>query len=284
MTASTSVATTTAAGRADEPRLPDKAPDVEDCTVFELRQYTMVPGRRETLIALFDREFVETQEAVGMRVVGTFRDVDRPDYFVWMRAYADMPARQRGLEAFYGGPVWAEHRNAANATMVDAADVLLLRHSALPGSALAVESAISFAPLFGTPRTTPRTTPRPPRRAPQTPAAGGTLYSMLVLFLTAPVDDGVRRWAAGELLPRLERAGNSVEAVFETEYAPNNFPRLPVREGEHVLAVLARGAEGFAPDAGLPPGGDSFVSALRATLSRPPQFLRLQPTARSLVR
>ncbi|MCQ8186788.1 NIPSNAP family protein [Streptomyces sp. RCU064] len=42
--------------------------------VIELRQYTLRPGRREELIELFDREFIETQEETGMVVLGQFRD------------------------------------------------------------------------------------------------------------------------------------------------------------------------------------------------------------------
>jgi hypothetical protein len=57
----------------------------EPWSVFELRQYTLYPDQRDVLIELFDREFVETQEAVGMRVVGQFRDLDRADRFVWVR-------------------------------------------------------------------------------------------------------------------------------------------------------------------------------------------------------
>src|SRR5690242_5785819 len=95
--------------------------------IVELRQYTLHPGARETLIELFDREFVETQEACGMKVIGQFRDLDDPDRFVWLRGFPDMPARARALAAFYGGPVWKAHRNAANATMIDSDNVLLLR-------------------------------------------------------------------------------------------------------------------------------------------------------------
>ncbi len=36
----------------------------DQCQVVELRRYALHPGRRDTLIDLFDREFVETQEAV----------------------------------------------------------------------------------------------------------------------------------------------------------------------------------------------------------------------------
>src|SRR5436190_19037883 len=97
------------------------------CPVVELRQYTLYPGRRDELIELFDREFVESQEALGMRVLGQFRDLDAPDRFVWVRGFGDMATRAEGLTAFYGGPVWRANSAAANATMIDSDDVLLLR-------------------------------------------------------------------------------------------------------------------------------------------------------------
>jgi quinol monooxygenase YgiN len=96
-------------------------------SVLELRQYTLHPGQRDVLIELFDREFVESQEECGMRVLGQFRDLDDPDRFVWLREFDDMDVRRRALEAFYTGPVWRRHRDAANATMIDSHDVLLLR-------------------------------------------------------------------------------------------------------------------------------------------------------------
>jgi len=95
--------------------------------VLELRQYTLHPGKRDVLIELFEREFIEPQEAAGMRILGIFRDLDRPDSFVWIRGFADMASRPEALSAFYGGPVWKAHREAANATMIDSDDVLLLR-------------------------------------------------------------------------------------------------------------------------------------------------------------
>ncbi|MGH2474717.1 MAG: NIPSNAP family protein, partial [Candidatus Limnocylindrales bacterium] len=75
------------------------------CPVVELRQYTLHAGQRDVLVELFDREFVESQEAVGMELIGQFRDLDRPDRFVWLRGFPDMERRRRALEAFYGGPV-----------------------------------------------------------------------------------------------------------------------------------------------------------------------------------
>jgi hypothetical protein len=66
---------------------------VKGCSIVESRRYALHPGTRETLIDLFEREFVETQEAVGNFVLGTFRDVDDPDSFVWLRGFAAMRAR-----------------------------------------------------------------------------------------------------------------------------------------------------------------------------------------------
>jgi hypothetical protein len=95
--------------------------------VFELRQYTLHPGQRDVLIELFERAFIDTQEAAGMRVLGSFRDLDDPDRFVWFRGFQDMVHRKEALACFYGGPVWKAHRDEANATMIDSDDVLLLR-------------------------------------------------------------------------------------------------------------------------------------------------------------
>jgi NIPSNAP len=96
-------------------------------SVVELRRYALKPGARETLIELFDREFVESQEVLGMSILGTFRDLDDPDQFVWIRGFADLASRAPALQTFYTGPVWKEHAAAANATMVDVDNVLLLR-------------------------------------------------------------------------------------------------------------------------------------------------------------
>ncbi|MGW4060607.1 NIPSNAP family protein [Amycolatopsis sp. NPDC004747] len=95
--------------------------------VVELRRYTLHPGRRDELIELFEREFVEPQEAAGAHLFGLFRARAAPDEFVWLRGFRSMESRKAALEQFYFGPVWQEHRSAANATMIDSDNVLLLR-------------------------------------------------------------------------------------------------------------------------------------------------------------
>jgi NIPSNAP len=132
--------------------------------IIELRQYTLLPGQRDTLIELFDREFVESQEELGMSIPGQFRDLDHPDRFVWMRGFPSMAVRGEALPAFYGGPVWKEHAAAANATMVDVDDVLLLR-------------PVSPLPVLG---------PRPPVGA----AAPGSVVVATIYHGERPTDPG----------------------------------------------------------------------------------------------
>jgi hypothetical protein len=73
------------------------------CPIVELRQYTLHPGKRDVLIDLFEREFIETQEAVGIEVIGQFRNVDDRDRFVWLRGFRDMASRAKALQDFMAG-------------------------------------------------------------------------------------------------------------------------------------------------------------------------------------
>jgi hypothetical protein len=100
---------------------------VEYEAVLELRRYTLHPGRRDELIELFEREFVEPQEAADAHLFGLFRVPASPDTFLWLRGFRSMEARKEALEDFYFGPAWKAHRDEANETMIDSDDVLLLR-------------------------------------------------------------------------------------------------------------------------------------------------------------
>lgn len=226
-----------------------------DCRLIELRQYTLRLGQRDVLIDLFDREFVETQEATGITVMGQFRDLDDANRFVWLRGFADMPARLAGLSAFYGGPVWQARRNAANATMIDSDNVLLLR-PAWPGSGVAMAGRTRAAP-----------------GAAMLPAG---LLEICIFHLHEPAGDALLNLCRSTLSPRLERTGAQVLGWYVTEPAPNNFPRLPVREGEHVLVSLAMFDAPAACDA-----LHETQTRLTPWLARPTERLRLRPTARS---
>lgn len=229
-------------------------------TVIELRQYRMKPGRRDDLIALFERQFVEGQEAHGMSLLGQFRDLDAPGHFVWMRGFESMAARKTALEGFYGGPVWQAHREAANDTLADNDDVLLLK------------PPVTAARLDLPPRRPAGAVPRP-----------ASLVGVTIQALDGPPDPDFAERFEGEVRPALEAAGASVAGWMVTEAAENTFPHLPVREGEQVLVWMGRFADAAAhaghlvqaERAGL---GDGFGAVSKRGVI---QRLRLAPTARS---
>ena len=236
-------------------------PSIADCAIVELRQYTLHPGQRDVLIDLFDREFLESQEREGMRVIGQFRDLERPDLFAWLRGFADMAARQRALEAFYSGPVWAAHSDAANATMVDSDNVLLLR-PAWPGAAADLPAE---------------------RAAPGASGPAPGLLDATVFYLKEPATPALLDHCRERMDPTLRAGGARNTAWYASEASPNTFPRLPVRAGEPVLLGLALFDDAGALDAFAQGGAwqRDVEPGLAPWLARAPEAHRLQPTARS---
>jgi hypothetical protein len=181
---------------------------------------------------------------------------------VWIRGFASMPARATALASFYGGPVWRQHAAAANATMIDSDNVLLLR-------------PVTARAGFPAPAA-----PRPPAGQPATAPPSCLLVTLY--YRDRPFDPAFTGFFEQEARPLLAESGAAPLAWLQTEYAENTFPALPVRTGEHVFAWLAR----F-------PSPDRLSAYLRAPASCPalagmitgePQRLRLAPTGRSLLR
>lgn len=175
--------------------------------VVELRRYALKPGRRDELIALFEREFVQSQEECGIALVGHYRDIDDPDAFVWLRGFGNMEQRKGALEAFYlRSAAWARNRDAANATMIDSDNVLLLRPARRRSG-------------FG-----------------ESVSRCDSLAAASIFMLPEPATDDYISDFERAVLPRLQELAGNV-AYFVTEPAPNTFARLPVREREWAFVV-----------------------------------------------
>ncbi|MFF0338263.1 NIPSNAP family protein [Kribbella sp. NPDC004875] len=233
------------------------------CAVVDLRQYTLHPGHRDTLIDLFDTYFVEGQEQTGMHISGQFRDLDHPDRFVWLRGFRDLPARADALNAFYYGPIWRAHAAAANATMVDSDNALLLRPVRLGAAYPALDVVREDGPADS--------------------VVAGAVYHR------GAEDDGFVEFFTDRVAPVLAGTGAEPVAVFESLVAENNFPQLPLRD-EVVLAWFAR----FAGDTAYAEHRRQLAASrvwqqrvlpeLVCRSARPAQELRLRPTARSQFR
>jgi hypothetical protein len=239
------------------------------CPVVELRQYTMHPGKRDVLINLFDREFIESQEALGIKIIGQFRDLDHPDRFVWLRGFRDMTSRAKALTDFYSGPVWKTHREAANATMIDSDNVLLLR-PALPTSGFSLENM-----------------KRPPVGSVDVPTS---LVVATVYYFDGPVAPDFINFFEHTLRPVAIILGATICAYFVTENSENTFPALPVRVGENVFiwfSTFQDSAEYKNYVAALSQSErwrNEVSVVLKRYLDGTPEVLKLSPTARSQLR
>lgn len=235
------------------------------CPVLELRQYTLKPGQRDVMIDLFEERLIEPQEDQGMRVVGTFRDASKPDRLVWLRGFDDMESRRASLEAFYKGPVWKANGKAANATMIDSQNVLLLRPAG-EGTGFELPAA---------------------RAARGDVAPPAHVVVATIHYFPAPVAADFPAWFRKEAVPLLAQAGTPVIGQFVTEAATNTFPNLPVREGEHVFAWFAAygdAAAAAAPLEQLPGWRERVEPRLRSVAKGAPERIVLEPTRRSLLR
>ncbi len=230
------------------------------CGVVEFRRYRLHPGARDVLIDVFETQLVEPQEAAGMCLGGTFLDEEDPDAFAWFRGFDDHAGRVAALAAFYGGPVWAAHREVANATMVDSDDVLMLR---------ATEPAHA------------------PAAARERSSAGGTpsRERVLVGVYLHDGDPATDTWLSTEVHAELERALATPVATWRTDPTPNGFPRLPVRR-DHAFLWAATFTDGATREGALRRlrGRDRWREHLAPELSRRTtdrRHLRLTPTVRS---
>jgi hypothetical protein len=231
----------------------------------ELRQYKLIEGRRDAFIELFEREFVETQEAAGMRLMGQFRDLDDPSRFTWLRAFPDMTAREQSLAAFYSGPVWRTHRMAANGMMIHSDNVLLLRPA---GPGLGLHPAV---------------------RSGAASAAAGIVVANIWRLWAEP-DPAFAAAFQATVRPELEAAGLPVIGAYLPVRETNTFPALAVREGERVFVWFTRAdsAEAFAAAVKrleARPGWKARVAPLLADqLESAPLVRRLAPKPRSALR
>jgi len=233
------------------------SPSAPSLTVYELRQYRQNPGMRDALIELFEAQFIESQDCVGSYVLGQFRDLASPDRFVWIRGFTGMEARTRALDAFYTSARWLAHRPAANATIADHTDVLLLRPAA-PGL------GIRFDPRR-----------RPPLEAAEKP--GGLIVATIAHLPTSPTPPTPDVVAAG--LGLAQDGRGICLARLVTEPTPNGYPRLQIRDDASVTVALTAYS-----------GRESYETASGETRATAPpgvarvERLLLAPTRRSFLR
>jgi hypothetical protein len=241
--------------------------------VLELRNYLLRKGEAANFLRYFEERFLFSQREVGMHVLGQFAVVGEPDRFAWIRGFESMAAREQGLTAFYGGPVWKEHGPGANRMLVDHENVHLLKPLGEVGSlteGLALED-------------------RAAEPAGVVPAGSGFLVAD---FYRARPGARGRLVALFEnrLRPALIAQGHAILGHFVAELTPNGYPRLKVHQDPNLLVVLSAYRDGEEQRARRRAWSASAAwrgrleGEMGALLAAPVEELHLRPSARSLMR
>lgn len=249
--------------------------------LYELRSYAMVPGRRAELVAMFESVFLDAYERGGTRVLGTFTTPDDDDRWIWLRAFPDAAARGAALANFYGSAAWRERAAAANATIADTSDVLLLHAVAgrlgdVAGAAAA--DAVVRAAGDAAAATMDADSAKPP----------ATIECRVHCVEPRGELRFAQRWLA-LAVPRLRALGAAPFAVLATDRRENTYPRQPVRDDSVVVtftrfeSLAAHGAalERCARD---PEWRDRIEPAFARARRGLPEIRRLLPTDRSPLR
>ncbi len=73
---------------------------------YELRQYTIRPGKMEAWLRCMQEEIIPFQVAKGMVITGSYRGEQDDSVYVWMRRFESETERERLYKAVYETEHW----------------------------------------------------------------------------------------------------------------------------------------------------------------------------------
>jgi hypothetical protein len=73
---------------------------------FELRQYSIRPGKKDEWVRMMEDEIIPFQQSQGMVIVGSFTGEEDESVYVWVRRFDSEEERERLYEAVYQSDHW----------------------------------------------------------------------------------------------------------------------------------------------------------------------------------
>jgi len=73
---------------------------------YELRQYTIRPGKMEAWLRCMEQEIIPFQVAKGMVITGSYRGEKDDSVYVWMRRFESEAERERLYKDVYESEHW----------------------------------------------------------------------------------------------------------------------------------------------------------------------------------
>jgi quinol monooxygenase YgiN len=235
--------------------------------VLEFRDYLLTPDSREHFIDYFETSFISALGALDIHVLGQFRLVGKPDHFVWLRGFANMEVRKRGLESFYTEAFWKQRGATMNSMILNIDNMHLLRPllevdllrgnsaermaAALKAGALSVETGVVVIDFYH--------------------ALAGKRDDVYTAFQT-------------QVTPAYAAEDIQLRGIYAAEMRENNYPRLPAIQDADELVVISAYKSEASAHAQRAAVARQVAAALDGLLAAPTETMLLQPTLLSPLR
>ena len=104
--------------------------------IFELRQYRMLPGKRDEWIAYMDQVVIPSQTAAGAVILGSFAGLDEDELYVWIRRFDNEEERVRLYKEVYENDYWQKEISPLVGEMLDRTKTVVSRLNPTPMSVI----------------------------------------------------------------------------------------------------------------------------------------------------
>ena len=94
---------------------------------YELRQYTIRPGKMQAWIKCMEEEIIPFQVAKGMVITGSYRGEKDDSVYVWMRRFENEAERERLYNAVYESEHWKSVISPKVGELIDRATINVQR-------------------------------------------------------------------------------------------------------------------------------------------------------------
>jgi hypothetical protein len=103
---------------------------------FELRQYRVKPGQRDSWVKLMEQKIIPFQISKGMVVIGSFIGQEEEDLYVWVRRFESEEERERLYKEVYESDYWQNEIAPQVGEMLDRERTIVTRLEATTKSVI----------------------------------------------------------------------------------------------------------------------------------------------------
>ena len=104
--------------------------------LFEFREYSCLPGKRDTWVKYMEETIVPFQTSKGVVILGMWVSETDPDLYYWLRRFENEAERVRIYDAVYKSDIWVKEMGPAVGLLIDRTKIKVTRMLPTPMSVI----------------------------------------------------------------------------------------------------------------------------------------------------